>query len=112
MSIAQTTQGFPLYDWVNQSNPKIVAVSMGYRLNVLGFLSGPEVQADGDANAGLLDQRAALEWIQRHISKFGGDPNQVTIDGESAGGASVVMQIVAFGGNVSCSLQSIRSELL
>ena len=71
---------------------------MAYRLNLLGFLAGRAVQEDGNLNAGLLDQRAALEWIQRHISKFGGDPEQVTIDGESAGGASVMMHIVAFGG--------------
>ena len=87
-----------MYDWVNQSSPKIVGVSIAYRLNLLGFLSGTSVSEDGDLNAGLLDQRAALEWVQRHISKFGGDPEQVTIDGESAGGASIVMQIVAFGG--------------
>ena len=87
-----------MYDWVNQSNPKIIGVNIAYRLNVLGFLSGSEIQADGNANAGLLDQRAALEWVQRHISKFGGDPDTVTIAGESAGGASVVMQIVAYGG--------------
>ena len=96
--IVQTPQGFPLYDWVNQSNPKIVGVSVAYRLNLFGFLSGSSVQADGDLNAGLLDQRAALEWVQRHIASFGGDPDQVTIDGESAGGASIVMQIVAYGG--------------
>jgi len=87
-----------LYDWVEQSNPKVIAVSMGYRLSIFGFLSSKEVAADGDFNAGLLDQRAALEWVQRHISQFGGDPGEVTIAGESAGGASVVMQIVAYGG--------------
>lgn len=65
---------------------------------MLGFLGGPVVVADGDLNTGLLDQRAGLEWIQRHISSFGGDPDNVTIYGESAGGASVVMQIVAYGG--------------
>lgn len=86
---------------MSQSNPNIVAVSLGYRLNVLGFLSGKEVQADGDANAGLLDQRAAIEWVQRNIARFGGDPETITIDGESAGGASVVMQVVAYGGE-SC----------
>ncbi|EJD05094.1 alpha/beta-hydrolase [Fomitiporia mediterranea MF3/22] len=96
---AGAPQGFPLYDLVNQSNPKIVAVSVAYRLNLFGFLSGSSVQADGDLNAGLLDQRAALEWVKRHIASFGGDPDQVTIDGESAGGASIVMQIVAYGGS-------------
>ncbi|KAL5520475.1 hypothetical protein ACEPAG_9699 [Sanghuangporus baumii] len=93
-----TPQGFPLYDWVNQSKSKIVGVSIAYRLD-LGFLAGDAVRQDGDLNAGLLDQRAALEWIQRHIARFGGDPDQVTIDGESAGGASVLMQMVAFGGS-------------
>ena len=88
---------------MNQSNPKIVAVSLGYRLNLLGFLSSKELQADGDANAGLLDQRAAIEWVQRNIAQFGGDPDTITIDGESAGGASVVMQVVAFGGMVFSS---------
>lgn len=96
--MTQNPQGFPLYDWINQSNPNIVGVSIAYRLNLLGFLAGTSVRRDGDLNAGLLDQRAALEWIQRHIARFGGDPDQVTIDGESAGGASIVMQIVAFGG--------------
>ncbi|EJD05092.1 alpha/beta-hydrolase, partial [Fomitiporia mediterranea MF3/22] len=94
-----TPQGFPLYDWVNQSNPKIVGVSIAYRLNLLGFLAGSSVRADGDENVGLLDQRAALEWIQRHIASFGGDPDEVTIDGQSAGAASVVMQTVAYGGS-------------
>ncbi|EJD05041.1 alpha/beta-hydrolase [Fomitiporia mediterranea MF3/22] len=92
-----TPQGFPMYDWVNQSNPKIVGVSIAYRLNLLGFLAGSSVQEYGDVNAGLLDQRAALEWVQRHIASFGGDPDEVTIDGESAGGASVVIQTVAYG---------------
>jgi hypothetical protein len=73
-------------------------VSITYRLGLLGFLGGPRVEADGNLNVGLLDQRAGLEWIQRHISKFGGDPNNVSISGESAGGASMMMQAVAYGG--------------
>ncbi|GJJ10349.1 hypothetical protein Clacol_004575 [Clathrus columnatus] len=77
---AGTTQGFPMYDWVAQSQ-EIVAVSMGYRLNIFGFLTSPAMNTT-DLNAGLLDQRAALEWVQRHISQFGGDPDTVTIIGE------------------------------
>ncbi|KAF9480934.1 alpha/beta-hydrolase [Pholiota conissans] len=92
-----TPQGFPMYDWVAQH--QVIGISITYRLGILGFLGGSEVSKDGDLNAGLLDQRAALEWIQRHITSFGGDPENVTISGESAGGASVMMQIVAYGGD-------------
>ena len=92
-----TTQGFPMYDWVAQ-NPGIVGVSPAYRLNALGFLAGPGIAADGDYNVGLLDQRAAMEWVQRHITSFGGNPDEVTIIGESAGAASVVMHVTAYGG--------------
>ncbi|KAF7328612.1 Carboxylic ester hydrolase [Mycena sanguinolenta] len=95
---ANTPQGFPMYDWVAQHPGGIVGVSITYRLNMLGFLASPVVAADGDLNTGLLDQRAGLEWVQRHISAFGGNPQNVTIYGESAGGASVVMQIAAYGG--------------
>ncbi|KAF8997733.1 alpha/beta-hydrolase [Cyathus striatus] len=98
---AGTPRGSPLYDWVVQHPGGIVGVSVTYRLNFFGFLGGSVVAADGDLNAGLLDQRAGLEWVQRHIAKFGGDPDNVTIDGESAGGASVVMQVVAYGGSRS-----------
>jgi hypothetical protein len=58
---------------------------MNYRLGAFGFLAGPTVQSNRTANAGLYDQRLALEWVQTHISKFGGDLSQVTIMGESAG---------------------------
>ncbi|KAG8744867.1 hypothetical protein FRC12_014715 [Ceratobasidium sp. 428] len=87
---------FPMYDWVAEDQ-NVVA---NYRLGLFGFLDGTAVRADGTANAGLLDQRAALLWVQRHISKFGGDPDNVTIAGESAvGGASVLLQATAWGGN-------------
>ncbi|KAF9525446.1 Alpha/Beta hydrolase protein [Crepidotus variabilis] len=88
---------FPMYDWVSQSG-QIVAVSMNYRLNLFGFLDGAAVRADGTANAGLLDQRAAIEWVQRHITHFGGDPESITIAGESAVGAAVLLQATAYGG--------------
>ncbi|KAG7448387.1 alpha/beta-hydrolase [Guyanagaster necrorhizus] len=91
-------QGFPLYDWVEQHHSGLVGVSIAYRLGILGFLGGHLIAADGDLNVGLLDQRAALEWIKRNVHNFGGNPDSVTIYGESAGGASVMMQITAYGG--------------
>jgi carboxylesterase type B len=54
---------------------------MQYRLGMFGFLGGSEVKKDGVRNAALLDQRAALDWVQKHISKFEGDPAKVTIIG-------------------------------
>ncbi|KAL1743320.1 Alpha/Beta hydrolase protein [Schizophyllum fasciatum] len=90
---------FPFEHWV-ELNPNVVIASVYYRLDSLGFLAAPEFADDsslGDLNAGFLDQRAALQWVQEHISKFGGDPSQVTINGESAGGASVELHLVATG---------------
>ncbi len=73
-------------------------MSIQYRLGLFGFLAGSAVIGDGVANAGLLDQRAALEWVQRNIRAFGGNPNRVTIWGGSAGGGSVTYQLIAGGG--------------
>ena len=56
---------------------------MNYRLGAFGWLSGPTFQANGTANVGLYDQRFALEWVQEHISKFGGDPNRAYQSGSS-----------------------------
>jgi para-nitrobenzyl esterase len=66
----------------------VVVVSINYRLGYLGFFYMPDTP-DTTANAGLLDMVAALEWVKENISKFGGDPNNVTIFGESAGGMAV-----------------------
>ncbi|KAJ7583674.1 carboxyesterase [Mycena floridula] len=95
-----SAQGFPGNDWVANAKPGMVVVSIQYRLGLLGFLSGSVVRADrvSSSNNGLLDQRAALEWIQRHIASFGGDPTKVTIGGESSGGGSVVLHLTAYGG--------------
>ncbi|RPA76406.1 alpha/beta-hydrolase [Ascobolus immersus RN42] len=68
---------------------KFIIVGVNYRLGAFGFLAGAEVNADGVLNAGLLDQQAALEWVQTHIAKFGGSKNNVTIWGTSAGAGSV-----------------------
>jgi carboxylesterase type B len=81
-------------------DPGIVFVAMNYRLGAFGFLSGPTLQAAGGvSNAGLYDQRLALKWVQKHIHLFGGDPSQVTLMGQSAGGASVMHQMTAYGGH-------------
>ena len=66
----------------------VVVVSINYRLGYLGFFYMPDMP-DTTANAGLLDMVAALEWVKENVSKFGGDPNNVTIFGESAGGMAV-----------------------
>lgn len=75
------------------SSSGVIYVSMNYRLGAFGWLSGPTFQENGTANAGLHDQRFALEWIQQNIHLFGGDPNRVTVFGESAGGGSIMHQI-------------------
>lgn len=73
----------------------VVVVSINYRVGPLGFLAHPELSAESphnvSGNYGLLDQIAGLQWIQKNIMAFGGDPNRVTIFGESAGGISVSM---------------------
>ena len=76
----------------------IVAASINYRLSVWGFLQSPQILAEGSSNAGLLDQRMALRWIQENIGAFGGDPNRVTIWGESAGAQSIGLHLHSYGG--------------
>lgn len=91
-------------DLVREAGGQVVAVAIQYRLGLFGFLAGQEVRNNGALNAGLLDQRFALQWVQRHISKFGGDPKKVTIWGESAGAGSVVQHLIADDGNTQPKL--------
>lgn len=79
----------------SSSSEGIVYVSIQYRLGIFGFLGGSQIKENGVLNAGLLDQRNALEWVQRNIRSFGGDPSRVTIWGGSAGGGSVTFQLTA-----------------
>lgn len=76
----------------------LVFVAINYRLGFFGFATGPAMVAAGQTNAGLRDQRAALEWVRDHIASFGGDPGRVTAVGQSVGGSDIGLQMTAFGG--------------
>ncbi len=76
----------------------IVVVTVNYRLNAFGFLCHPEISArqpDAPANFGHLDQQAGTRWVRRNIAAFGGDPENITIGGQSAGGGSVMSQMTS-----------------
>jgi len=88
------------YDGAKLAADGAVVVTINYRLGALGFLAHPALASrpGGPAgNYGLMDQQAALRWVQRNIAKFGGDPHNVTIAGQSAGGLSVLAQLVSSG---------------
>jgi len=83
----------PRYDGASMAQHGIVAVTVNYRLNIFGFFTHPDLTKESPHHAsgdyGFLDQVAALEWVQKNIAAFGGDPRRVTIAGESAGSISV-----------------------
>ncbi len=82
-----------VYDGENLAKKGVVVVTVNYRLGIFGFYAHPELTKESDRNSsgnyGILDQIAALEWVQKNIAAFGGDPRRVTIFGESAGSWSV-----------------------
>jgi para-nitrobenzyl esterase len=87
-----------IYDGSALARQGLVVVSLNYRLGRLGFFAHPALTAAKEGplgNYGLLDQLAALRWVQRNIAAFGGDPSQVTIMGESAGGISVMHHLIS-----------------
>lgn len=89
----------PRYDGESMARRGIVAITINYRLNIFGFFSHPELSKESpngaSGNYGLLDQYAALKWVQLNIAAFGGDPEKVTIAGESAGSFSVSAQMAS-----------------
>ena len=89
----------PRYDGESMAKKGIVVITCNYRLNIFGFFSHPELSTESpykaSGNYGLLDQVAALQWVQKNIEAFGGDPKKVTIAGESAGSISVSYQMAS-----------------
>jgi len=89
----------PRYDGASLAQKGIVVVTANYRLNIFGFFADSELTAESpykaSGNYGLLDQNAALRWVHKNIAAFGGDPDKITIGGESAGSISVSEQLAS-----------------
>ncbi len=89
----------PLYDGTALARRGVLVVTFNYRLGIFGFLAHPELTAESphrsSGNYGLLDQVAALRWVQDNIARFGGNPARVTVFGESAGATSVAMLLAS-----------------
>lgn len=89
---------------IKANNDGFLTVGIQYRLGAFGYLSSSEVNEFGVVNAGIEDQTFALKWVQKHIRKFGGDPDKVTVAGESAGAGSAMLQALGNGGTFGTSL--------
>jgi len=98
-SLATGSNAQSMYDGTRLAAHGVVFVSINYRLGALGYLAHPELSAEApdgvSGNYGLLDQIEALRWVKRNVAAFGGDPANVTIAGESAGGLSVMYLLAA-----------------
>ncbi|KAH8880533.1 inactive carboxylesterase 4 [Thozetella sp. PMI_491] len=90
--------------FINTNDNGLLVVNFQYRLGAFGFAASPAIKSKGVLNAGLLDQRAVLEWVQKNIVKFGGDPDRVTIAGESAGAGSAMLHALAQNGELGTKL--------
>ncbi|EJU00785.1 alpha/beta-hydrolase [Dacryopinax primogenitus] len=81
-----------------ENGQPIIFVAVNYRMSIWGFLPGQEVIDAGVSNLGILDQRAALDWVQKYVAAFGGDPENVTVSGGSAGAICTFFQLLMYGG--------------
>lgn len=97
---------------IRASDYNMVVVTFNYRVGLFGFLASAEVESDPTAsvNNGLHDQRKALEWVQKYIHQFGGDPGHVTIGGASAGAASVFYHLTAYEGRNDSLFSAAAAE--
>ena len=88
-----------LYNGTTLAKKGVIVVTTNYRVGALGFLAHPGLDKESpnnvSGNYGLLDQLAALQWVQRNIGAFGGDPSRVTIFGQSAGAESILIHLVS-----------------
>jgi len=88
-----------VYNGTTLAEHGVIVVTANYRMGALGFLAHPQLDNESPHNSsgnyGILDQVAALQWVQRNIGAFGGDPSRVTIFGQSAGGESVLIHLVS-----------------
>ena len=98
-AFAEGTGSDPLYNGTALARKGVVVVTLNYRMGALGFLTHPQLDKESITNSsgnyGLLDQQAALRWVQKNIGAFGGDPSRVTIFGQSAGGSSILVHLVS-----------------
>jgi|LSQX01.1.fsa_nt_gb para-nitrobenzyl esterase len=94
-------EGYPSemeFDGERIARRGVILVSINYRLNAFGFLAHPELTKEDPeypSNFGHLDQRFAIQWVKRNIAAFGGDPNNITVFGQSAGGGSTFVQVTS-----------------
>jgi para-nitrobenzyl esterase len=95
----QVAFSMPVYNGTTLAKKGVVVVTPNYRLGALGFLAHPQLDAESPHNAsgnyGIMDQQAALQWVQKNIDRFGGDPSRVTIFGQSAGAESVLVHVAS-----------------
>jgi len=89
----------PLYNGTTLARQGVIVVTPNYRIGALGFLAHPELDRESEQNSsgnyGILDQQAALKWVQNNIEAFGGDPSRVTIFGQSAGAESTLIHLAS-----------------